>query len=234
MTWKDATLNALRRFSNRNSTRRINRQQLIDEELDQIVKDSKAVGVTPSQTLSRVLQELRNEGLLYFLGDGSYLLADTLISVEIEDLPIEAIDYAIKSNKLAIGILPANDEQVVARRRIGQDRIRILTLENYGYQCAFCDVNEPGMLIAGHISRWADDAEGRGNLSNTLCLCKFHDVLFENGYFSLSEDYKILKKGGIMSRTISLILDLTENFRHPAAYPPTNEFLSKHRVRTGF
>jgi predicted restriction endonuclease len=207
---------------------------LIDEEIDQIVKDTNSEGATPTQTLSRVLQELRAEDILHFVGDGVYLLLDTPINIEEVDLSDKAIDVAIEQKKLQLGVVPASDNLALTRQRKGQARIRELILQNYDCQCAFCDVVFPQILIASHISRWADDLNGRGDLSNVICLCRFHDTLFEFGYFSLSDNYQILKKQDISSQMISLLLDSTEEFRLPHRYLPASEYLQKHRTRTGF
>ena len=234
MIWRDAVIKALHRYSARHGTREITRQDLIDEEIDQIVKDTNSKGATPTQTLSRVLQELRAEDILHFVGDGVYLLLDTPINIEEVDLTDKAIDVAIEQKKLQIGVVTASDSLALTRQRRGQARIRELILQNYEYQCAFCDITFPQILIASHISRWADDLEGRGDLSNVTCMCKFHDALFEFGYFSLSDDYQILKKQNTTSQTINLLLDITDEFRLPRRYLPGSKYLRRHRIRTGF
>jgi hypothetical protein len=234
MIWRDAVLEALRRYSVRHSTKNIDRQSLINEDLDWIISQTSSIGETPSQTLSRVLQELRDEGILFFLTPGTYLLLESPISAEAEDLPEGALEFAAQNNKLTIGILPTSDELALARRRRGQEKIRRVTLENYHRQCALCDVRDIAMLIAGHIARWTDDMEGRGDLTNLICMCKFHDALFESGYFSLANNYEILKKPEGMSKTINYLLRQTEVFRAPTAYPPAASYLTKHRIRSGF
>ncbi|MCG3208397.1 MAG: hypothetical protein FOGNACKC_02001 [Anaerolineae bacterium] len=234
MIWRDAVLEALHRFSIRHNTREVTRQELIDEELDQIVHDTNSHGATPSQTLSRILQELRTEDVLHFVSDGVYLLLDMPINIEEVDLSDKAIDLAIEQRKLQLGVVPAGDGQALTRQRRGQARIRELTLQNYNYQCALCDINNPQFLIASHISRWTDDIEGRGDLSNVICFCKFHDSLFELGYFALSDKYQILKKNNCESQLINLILNLTEQFRLPEKYLPASKYLHRHRERTGF
>ena len=56
----------------RTSSTLFDRQAFMDSELPQIVLDAGSTGATPWQTLSRVLQELRDEGLLEFVGPGTY------------------------------------------------------------------------------------------------------------------------------------------------------------------
>jgi hypothetical protein len=233
MIWKDAVVAALHRYSARHHTKLIVRQSLIDEELDQICKDTDSLGATPAQTMSRVLQELRDEDFLYFTGNGEYLLADVPIDVEYEDLPDDAIDFALNKRKLQLNIVPAGDFQAQARHRKGQNRIRELTLRDYGYQCGFCDVNDSKMLIASHIVRWADDSAARGNLSNVICLCRLHDPLFELGYLSMSDNYQIIRRNVITSQMIQAIMQMTKKFRVPRTNLPSPEFLRQHRIRTG-
>lgn len=233
MLWTDAVLHALHRFSAKHLTRNIDRQALIDEELDQIVTDTGSSGATPSQTLSRVLQELRDNKLIEFIGQGNYLLLDTPMDVESETLPDEALDIAIRQGKLRLGILPASNQMALARRRKGQHRIRVATLDDYGHRCAFCEINKRSLLVASHIARWRDDPEGRGNLTNVICACRFHDTLFEFGYFSLSNEYQILKTTKVVGSTLALLLDHTTKFRPPSIFQPAPEFLYKHRLRTG-
>jgi hypothetical protein len=74
MSWRDAVLVALHRFSARHATCVIGRQEFLADELERIVGDTGSQGQTPDQTVSRVLQELREEGLLEFLNAGEYRL----------------------------------------------------------------------------------------------------------------------------------------------------------------
>jgi len=203
----------------------------MEEVLETIAQQTATEGKTPGQTLSRVLQDLRDDGLLHFTNPGAYVLLDTPVHVESEDLSIEAIDYAIKHEKLILGNVPTSDVQGVARQRRGQQRIRRLTLRNYEKQCAFCDVTDEKFLVASHISRWGDDPETRGILSNVICMCKIHDALFENGFFALADDYSIIKRENVEGETIRRVLDLTRSFRKPIAHPPAPEYLRKHRRR---
>ena len=164
---------------------------------------------------------------------GTYLLADTAIHIEEQDFPEDAIDFAIMQNKLKIGILPAADEQVLARRRVGQERLRRATLENYHGECAFCDIQESDLLVAGHIARWADEPESRGDLTNLMCMCCFHDILFERGYFGLTSDFHIVKRPIVSSEIVTLLMDRTHYFKVPQTHPPNTVFLQKHRNRVG-
>jgi predicted restriction endonuclease len=129
--------------------------------------------------------------------------------------------------------IPVGDELRMARQRKGQSRVRQVTLINYMNLCAFCDVNDRNLLIASHIARWADDQTGRGNLTNLICMCRFHDTLFEFGYFSLADDFSILRKGS-SSKTITILLDRTMKFRDPNGFIPSPYYLNQHRRRHNY
>jgi putative restriction endonuclease len=79
-------------------------------------------------------------------------------------------------------------------QRIGHQQFSENVKANFNYKCCFpdCNVEGKGFLISGHISRWADNENFRGETSNGLCLCLFHDKAFENGYFTLDEEYNII------------------------------------------
>lgn len=70
--WREAVWDAVLREAARSSDRRVTRSDLIDRELGRIVAETGSVGLTPEQTLSRELQQLRDEGLLEFVEDGVY------------------------------------------------------------------------------------------------------------------------------------------------------------------
>ncbi len=233
-TWRDAVLQALHRYSNRYNTKIVTRQGLISEELNTIINDVNSRGKTPEQTLSKILQQLRDEEVIFFLGNGNYLLVDYPIYIETENLPNEVIDLLIDKGKLKFDSIPTKNTLAVVRQRKGQDRIRSLTLENYGNQCAFCDVADTSFLVASHIARWADEPDARGDLSNVICMCKLHDALFEQGYFSMADDYSIIKKEKIKSQFIEYILNITTKFKIPIKHSPSKKYLEKHRRRTGF
>jgi hypothetical protein len=155
------------------------------------------------------------------------------INVEDVDLTNEEIDRALRANRLRIGIVPTGSEQALARRRKGQARIHDLTAENYLGRCAVCDVTDPALLIASHIVGWAEAPEHRGDLSNVICLCRMHDALFETGYWSLRDDWTLVKQGDITSKSIRHILEGMITFQLPEAFPPAPRFLSQHRERAG-
>ncbi len=118
------------------------------EEFEQIKRETATKGQTPTQTLSRVLHELRNEGLVYFAtGREDYLLLDRPIDAESEDLSDEALGFAIKHERLRLAVLPTGDAMMLTRQRRVQQQLRHCTIENYDSQCAVCDVIDENLLV---------------------------------------------------------------------------------------
>jgi putative restriction endonuclease len=72
VSWTEAVTQAIRRYVLRSGSQIFSRHAFIESELDAIVADTGSAGATPKQTLSRELQQLRNEGIIEFLGSGRY------------------------------------------------------------------------------------------------------------------------------------------------------------------
>ena len=235
LIWRDAVINGIIRLTETINSKVFTRQELIDQQLPLIIREAGSAGETPSQTLSRVLQELRDDNLIDFIQGqrGTYYSLINNLDIEFEDLPNEVIDKAIKENKLNFNNLSTGEITFETRQRIGQQRLRYLTLNNYHSQCALCDIDDEKFLISAHLARWADNFEGRGDLSNVVCLCRFHDPLVEYGYISLTDDLKILKKK-TQSTMINSVLEKTNQFKNPIAKRPDAKYLSLHRKRNGF
>lgn len=75
MTWREAVEAAVRRQAAKGPNGVFTRQELLTAEQDRIQSDCGGGGETPEQTISRVLQELRAEGIIAFVDDqGTYQL----------------------------------------------------------------------------------------------------------------------------------------------------------------
>jgi len=75
LPWHEATLNAIRRYCIKYHTNIIKFQELVRNELENIVKDTKTQGKTPKCTLQYYLQKLRDEDKIEFIDNqGTYRL----------------------------------------------------------------------------------------------------------------------------------------------------------------
>jgi putative restriction endonuclease len=71
-SWSDAVADAIRQLVAETGSLLFTRQALIEAKLDSIVAETGSVGITPHQTLSRELQQLRDAGALRFTDQGTY------------------------------------------------------------------------------------------------------------------------------------------------------------------
>lgn len=233
-TWHQAVKFALERYSTRNSTIRIERESFLSQELSNISKDTGSTGKTPGQTVSRVLQELRDEKYLFFSDVGIYTLNQVPVIAADEDLPDDVLENAVEEGLLVLTDVETSSEVSLLRVRRGMNALRKQTLANYRNSCALCDVNDKGLLVSSHIARWADHPEARGLLSNTICLCTLHDKLFENGYFAMDDSLNLIWKAPQPIRAIEIWRQqCTSPFKLPHSARPATKFISEHRIRVG-
>jgi len=125
------------------------------------------------------------------------------------------------------------EKESVTAHRIGQGDIRELALERYKKRCALCGIDEPGLLVAGHIQGWAKGKRARSNPKNVILLCAFHDSLFGRGFISLDpQTYKLrISNNRLSVRTCKLIRKFTKKFRQPKNNSPAPEFLKWHTAK---
>ncbi len=235
LTWKESVSSALHRYSARNQTVNIIRSQFISQEIEHIIAEIGSAGKTPGQTVSRVLQELRDEGFLFFSNNsGEYILNHVPIDAGAEDLPEDALENAIDKGVLILKDVAVSSEEQVNRIRKGVKALRKQTLLNYQNCCALCDIDDSQLLVTSHIARWADNPNARGLLSNTICFCTLHDKLFENGYFSMNDDTTLIWRKPQKIKVIETWKsECTGNFKFPRYNNPNPIFMSQHRVRVG-
>jgi putative restriction endonuclease len=178
------------------------------------------------------LQELRDEGFLFFSSRGFYTLNQVSIDVVAEDLPDDVLENAVDGGRLAFSDVQTSSDVASGRVRRGMGALRSRTLLNYRGCCAVCDIKDSGLLVTSHIARWADRPEARGLLSNTICFCTFHDKLFENGYFAMSHDFDLVWRAPQLSRAIDIWQrKCTGTFRAPTTVQPDLTFINEHRQR---
>ena len=234
LTWRDAVLSGLHRYIAQHRTVKIERRPFLDQELPRIIQAVGSKGRTPAQTASRVLQELRDEGRLFFSSAGVYVFADQAINLTQEDLAPDIVEHAISRDALVVPDVAVADAIGESRLRVGTEALRRLTLVNYKAQCALCDTADKLLLVTSHVARWADRPDARGKLSNTICFCTLHDRLFEVGYFGLRDDFTVLLRPEPVGAAIRTWLTrCTGEFRLPLSHRPSPDYLDQHRRRVG-
>lgn len=125
------------------------------------------------------------------------------------------------------------ERESTIRVRVNQSFFRKTILASYNYTCCITGINQPELLIAGHIKPWSKDEKNRLNPRNGLARNNLHDKAFENGLFTITPDYRIaiskeLKKS--KNKAISeyfLQYDKREIIL-PSKFLPDPEFLKYH------
>ena len=134
----------------------------------------------------------------------------------------------------------ATGEQVAQRlARIGQDAFSDNVRRNYGHQCCFpgCSIAEDSLLVGAHIARWSDAKDLRGETSNGLCLCLFHDRVFELGLFTLTMDFRVAANASRISNSPwgkRHVAPFEEQRIRLGAIKPAAKALKKHWKRIDF
>lgn len=170
----------------------------------------------------------RLEGVAPTLG----VLKAARLDVRTSDLSDAELDTAVELGVVDFpDFVLTGEDDVLRRIRRGQEAVRRRTLDNYGMQCALCDIRDARLLVASHIERWADAVEHRGSLSNAICLCVLHDKLFELGYWALDDELRVLLPKELESLTLRRLLPAGLTFRRPRRHAPDRSRVAQHRRR---
>jgi hypothetical protein len=185
-TWREATWAALQRQASLGAA--ITRADLITNELPTIIADVGSEGATPAQTLSRELQELRDEGVVIFDGQGRYRIA--------EGVADEPLAQAIVTEAWAL-----------QKTRSGQGPFRSALMARWEGRCPLTGIAEPGLLRASHIIPWnrcESDAE-RVNPENGLLLSALWDAAFDRGLVTFGDDGVAVALPGLSGESLAVL-----------------------------
>lgn len=135
----------------------------------------------------------------------------------------DAFDYSVENK--------TSQTQV----RIGQRFFRRAVISAYQGRCCITGLAEVKLLVASHIVPWRTDKNNRLNPRNGLCFSVLHDKAFDQGLFTLTQDFKIKN-----SRKLNLMADnpfTTEwlvklkgrAIELPQKFSPLEEFVDWHK-----
>jgi hypothetical protein len=175
MSWREATIEALTRMSLRHHTNFLTREQIISEELENISKEVSTEGLTPAQTLSRILQELRADGYLEFDGNGGYTLIASDFIPKVSDIPPDYLSP--KRASTTVHRILRDAEMVAKLKRL------------YLFRCQICSTRLE--LVSGyyceahHLKPLGIPHNGPDIKDNIIIVCPNHHVLFDFGAIRL-------------------------------------------------
>lgn len=213
-TWREAVWAAVQRQVSASGI--VTRQGLIDHELDTIRAEVGSTGLTPDQTLTRILNELRIDGVILADGRGRYRIA--------EGLAEEPLDTAV-----------ATESWKLQKARIGQSAFRKALLDRWDGRCPLTGIAEAPLLIASHIIPWncCETDQERLNPDNGLLLSALWDAAFDSGLVSFSDDGTALASPALAATSFE-VLSMTRPARLAALTPGNRERLAWHRASYSF
>ncbi len=121
-------------------------------------------------------------------------------------------------------------ENSVTKKRKGQIAFSNNVLKNYKYKCAVCNISQKNLLQGAHIVEIKDE-KNAGLTKNGICLCVTCHKLFDDGYFSFNDEYRIIvSKNKEMVPMLKKVI--WENKKiGDCLIKPSSEFLLHHRIK---
>lgn len=188
--------------------------------------------------LRQIIQEYQVEKLPLVSHTLTALYASSIVSHE-----DKRIEY--KNTKLAMIPYPNKNVilSIIPRKGIPHDRDETKSLQafykdtlfhEFDHACPICNINIAHMLIASHIKPFRDCAHLYEAIdhNNGLLLCRNHDYLFDQGYFTFDEHgYIILSQELLQKHNLETSYTLHKNYKLPEKYMQKERqlFLAYHR-----
>jgi putative restriction endonuclease len=124
--------------------------------------------------------------------------------------------------------------ETLIKVRVNQNFFRKAVLAAYNYTCCITGLQNPELLIAGHIRPWGLDEANRLNPRNGIIINSLHDKAFESGLLTITPDYRI-KISSILKKQTK-ILSVKEYFLNyenkeiilPTKFLPDTDQLKYH------
>lgn len=164
-------------------------------------------------------------------------ITDGIFTAPLVDIISEQEEVAIPE----LDILSTDLRFANSTRRVRNSTWAIRIKKKYNYVCAVpnCDVTGPMFLESAHIKPdniFEDGTPHRAHILNGLCLCRHCHVAFDRGYFSLTDNHRIItstKFSDIVDQNIKTVIlsstDLQIKNRVDGRLPLL-EFIQYHRT----
>ncbi len=183
-----------------------------------------ARGIKGASNSSKLDKEIWNEFYLNW-EDAAFESERLLASFKNKNLPIDESEMPVN--------IEGKERETTVKVRVNQSFFRKTILASYNYTCCITGINQPELLIAGHIKPWNLDEDNRLNPRNGLAMNNLHDKAFENGLFTVTPDYiilisKHLKKSRNQSISEYFLKYDKKEIILPSKFLPDPEFLKYH------
>lgn len=129
----------------------------------------------------------------------------------------------------------AENKSVYTQIRIGQNFFRRSVISAYQGRCCITGLGDPRLLVASHIVPWRADQHNRLNPRNGLCLSVLHDKAFDQGLFTLTDDFKVKTSRDVKAMTSNRfaedwLINLDGRYIElPEKFRPMEGFIDWHR-----
>lgn len=225
----------------------------MDESDEQIREISQLIGRTPGSVVLRLANYRSLDGSsskgMSNGGEGCRQIWEEYVGNE-EELAREAelarerletgtvVDETSKTGATEGGGKVSTGETTsTSTQRIGQQDFRKAVRDRYNDTCVLCDVDEPGLLQAGHILDWSEFEDARGDPANGLLLCYTHHRAFDLNMFTLSTNHEIKVRSELDTASEFLIRTILDREGQSVTFPndpPSAEYLNRHNERVGW
>lgn len=148
-----------------------------------------------------------------------------MLSEQLESKPKKMARKSIAVFAAELNKMTATEQKSDAVKRIGQNKLRVLLLEQYG-ACQLSGITQRDLLVASHIKPWAmckNGSEERLDLENVLLLSGNWDALFDRFYISFDAHTGKMVKSERISETDLFSFGVPTNWRNCVKIPITSE-----------
>jgi putative restriction endonuclease len=181
------------------------------------------VGLSGSSVLDRAIWNEFNQDREKLAFESTLLIAK-FTNKNIEEV-IELKEEEIPEGKEKLRLI---------KIRVNQYFFRESILGIYDSKCCITGLSFPILLAASHIKPWKDDVKNRLNPENGLCLNHLHHTAFDEGFITITTDYKVkLSKAILDFQNDEIIKKFFKDFEGtkitmPERYFPSKIFLDYH------
>lgn len=186
----------------------------------------KARGIKGAVNASKLDNEIWNE---FFTHWDTLPYESEKLLAKLENTTVEVLNHIPEEELPKEGRIR---EQLV-KVRVNQSIFRRSVLAAYNNTCCITGIDQPELLIAGHIRPWGIDEKNRLNPRNGIAMNALHDKAFEAGFITITQEYKIKISPSLLNKKGISIVDYFSKYNNkeiilPSRFLPDVEFLKYH------
>ena len=191
--------------------------------LDPELKKQGIVGLTNGSKLEEVVWNEFHGNWDKLVFESERLIAEFQHKTIEESIEIDLSDIPL-----------GKERERIVKTRVNQSFFRRVVLSSYNQKCCITGLSIPDFLVASHIIPWKKDEKNRLNPQNGLCLNSIHDRAFDQGFITITTDFKIFVSEYFNDYTSeNAVVDFFLKYNKqsiflPDRFLPSKEFLEYH------